>query len=217
MQRPYIIINCAMSADGKTALPNGKQLRLSCEEDLKRMYELRHSCDAVLVGINTVLTDDPKLTVKETYVKNPRQPLRVILDSTCRIPSTALVLNDAAPTMIVTTKGYEKKFPGKHVDVVGCPADVEGNVDLAYLLQILVDRGIHKLLVEGGGTVIWSFLNHRFMDDMYVYIAPLVVGGKKTPTLVHGAGITQHQEAVVLKLQSVKTLGPGILVHYTFA
>jgi len=73
-----------MSADGKIALPTKKQIRISSEEDIKRMYQLRNESDAVLVGIGTILTDNPKLTVKETYVHHPRQPLRVILDSKCR-------------------------------------------------------------------------------------------------------------------------------------
>ncbi len=81
MKRPYVVINCAMSADGKIASPSGKQMRISCDEDIKRMYELRNGCDAVLVGINTVLSDDPKLTVKEKYVKNPKQPIRIVLDT----------------------------------------------------------------------------------------------------------------------------------------
>ena len=96
MKRPHVTINCAMSADGKIALPNRKQLRISCDEDIKRMYNLRNEVDAVLVGIETILSDDPKLTVKEKYVKNLKQPLRVVLDSTCKTPKDALVLNDSA-------------------------------------------------------------------------------------------------------------------------
>ena len=105
MKRPNVIINCAMSADGKIALPNRRQLRISCDEDIKRMYNLRNNADAVLVGIGTILSDDPKLTVKEKYVNNPKQPLRIILDNKCRTPKDALVLNDSAKTLIITAKG----------------------------------------------------------------------------------------------------------------
>src|SRR5512136_1773557 len=100
MKRPYVIINCAMSADGKIASPMRKQMQISCDEDIKRMYRLRNECDTVLVGVGTILTDNPKLTVKEKYVKHPRQPLRVVLDSKGRTPPHALVLNNVSKTLI---------------------------------------------------------------------------------------------------------------------
>ncbi len=150
MKRPYVIVNCAMSADGKIASPSGKQLRISNEEDIKRMYNLRNSCDAVLVGIGAVLSDDPKLTAKEKYVKNPKQPLRVVLDSKCRTPEDALVLNYVAKTLIVTVQGNEKQFEGDHIEVVGIKADDGMHVELESMLDLLYHRGIKKLLVEGG-------------------------------------------------------------------
>ena len=214
MKRPYVVINCAMSADGKIALPNRKQLRISSGEDLERIYTLRHECDAVLVGIGTILSDDPKLTVKETYVKNPQQPLRVILDSTCRIPKNALALNTTAKTLVITTQGHEKQFKGNHIEVVGCPADHKGRVDLTCALDQLYKRGIKKLLVEGGGTVIWGFLKKRLVDELFVYIGPCIVGGKNTPTVADGLGIANEAELISLKVVEVKRLGPGILVHY---
>jgi 2,5-diamino-6-(ribosylamino)-4(3H)-pyrimidinone 5'-phosphate reductase len=165
-----------MSADGKIALPTKKQVRISSEEDLKRVHRLRNDCDAVLVGVGTILADDPKLTVKDTYVQHPRQPLRVVLDSTCRIPQNAFVLNTEAKTLILTTKGHEKRFKGKHIDVVGCTADDEGHVDLDSALDILYRKGVQKLLVEGGGTVIWNFFSKRLVDDVFTYIGPYVIG-----------------------------------------
>src|SRR4030043_1894485 len=110
MNRPYVLINCAMSIDGKIASPTGKQMKISSDEDIKRMYNLRNKSDAVLVGIGTVLSDDPKLTVKEKYVKNPKQPIRIVLDTYCKTPFDSLVVNDAATTYIVTEKKCDKKF-----------------------------------------------------------------------------------------------------------
>ena len=101
MNRPYVVINCAMSADGKIASPSGKQMRISCDKDIRRMYELRNESDAVLVGINTVLNDDPKLTVKNKYIKNPKQPIRVVLDTKCRTPSDALVADNKASPLVI--------------------------------------------------------------------------------------------------------------------
>jgi len=214
MKRPYVIVNCAMSADGKIASPSGKQLRISNEEDIKRMYNLRNSCDAVLVGIGAVLSDDPKLTVKEKYVKNPKQPLRVVLDSKCRTPVGALVLNDVAKTLIVTVQGNEKQFEGDHIGVVGIKADDGTHVELESMLDLLYQRGIKKLLIEGGGTVIWSFLRNRLVDDLYTYIGPCIIGGKNTPTVADGLGIKSEDDLLSLRMVDVNRLGNGLLVHY---
>jgi len=214
MKRPYVIVNCAMSADGKIASPSGKQLRISNEEDIKRMYNLRNSCDAVLVGIGAVLSDDPKLTVKEKYVKNPKQPLRVVLDSKCRTPGGALVLNDVAKTLIVTVQGNEKQFEGDHIEVVGIKADDGMHVELESMLDLLYQRGIKKLLVEGGGTIIWSFLRNRLVDDLYTYIGPCIIGGKNTPTVADGSGIKSEDDLLSLRIVDVNKLGNGLLVHY---
>jgi 2,5-diamino-6-(ribosylamino)-4(3H)-pyrimidinone 5'-phosphate reductase len=214
MKRPYVIVNCAMSADGKIALPSRETLRISCDEDIERMYKLRDECDAVLVGIETVLTDDPKLIVKEKYIKKPRQPLKVILDSKCRTPKDAQVLKGSAKTLIITIKGNEKHFDEEQVEVYGCEADEEGHVDLKDALQLLHRKGVKKLLVEGGGTIIWSFLKKRLVDEVYVYIGPCIVGGKNTPTMADGTGIRNEDELITLKTAKVEQLGPGILVHY---
>lgn len=214
MNRPYVIVNCAMSADGKSALPTRKQLRISSDEDIERMYKLRNECDTVLVGIDTVLSDDPKLTVKAKYVENPKQPLRVVLDSKCRIPKDTLVLNNAAKTLIITTEGNEKHFEGEHIEVVGCKANGEGHVDLEYALELLYQKGVEKLLVEGGGTIVWSFLEKRLVDDLYIYIGPCIIGGKATPTVADGLGIKNEGELIPLKIVDVTRLGPGILTHY---
>lgn len=214
MNRPYVIVNCAMSADGKITLPSRKQLKISSDQDIERMYKLRNECDAVLVGINTIFSDDPKLTVKEKYVKNPKQPLRVVLDSKCRIKKDTLVLNNSAKTLIITCKGNEKHIGGEHLEVVGCKADNEGFVDLEYALDLLYKKGIKKLLVEGGGTVIWNFLNKRAVDDLFIYIGPYIIGGKNTPTVADGIGIKNENDLITLKIVEVNRLGSGILVHY---
>lgn len=214
MKRPYVIINCAMSADGKIALPSRKQVRISCDEDIKRMYNLRNEADAVLVGIGTILSDDPKLTVKEKYVKNPKQPLRIVLDSNCRTPKDALVLNDSAKTLIIIKKGNEKQFDCKHVEVVECKTDNEGRIDLNSALDLLFQKGVKKLLVEGGSTVIWSFLKKKLVDDLFIYIGPYVIGGKDTPTVADGSGIKNENELLSLRIVNVKRLDEGALIQY---
>jgi 2,5-diamino-6-(ribosylamino)-4(3H)-pyrimidinone 5'-phosphate reductase len=214
MNRPYIIINCAASVDGKIALPSRKQFKISSDEDIQRMYKLRNECDAVLVGINTVLTDDPKLTVKEKYVKNPKQPLRIILDSKCRIPEKVLVLNTVSKTLIFTINSNERYIEGNHIEVIGCKANTEGQIDLKCAIEMLYQKGVRKLLVEGGGTVIWNFLQKKLVDDLFIYIGPYIIGGKKTPTIADGPGIQNEDEIINLKIIEMKRLGSGILIHY---
>jgi 2,5-diamino-6-(ribosylamino)-4(3H)-pyrimidinone 5'-phosphate reductase len=203
-----------MSADGKIASPTRQQMRISCDEDIKRMYQLRNDCDAVLVGIETILTDNPKLTVKETYVPHPLQPVRVVLDRKGRTPKDALVLNDEARTILFMEKGKEKSYGKHHIEVIGCPVDTHGLLDLDCVLTKLYQKGVRKLLVEGGGTIIWSFLRQKLVDDLTVYIAPIVIGGTKTPTMAEGTGILNEQDVIRLKIVEAKPFGPGLLVHY---
>jgi len=206
MKRPYVVINCAMTADGKIAKPSGEQLKISCEEDMKRVYQMRNDVDAVLVGINTVLSDNPKLTVKEKYVKNPKQPIRIVLDSKCRTPIDALVVNNVSKTIIFTAKQSGKNY-SDNVEIVICETDEQGFIDLKQMLEFLSEKGIKNLMVEGGSTIINSFLKRGLVDDFYVYVGPMIVGGNKAPSLTIG-------DSLNLKLLNSKKLGQGILNHY---
>ena len=197
-----------MSLDGKIASQSGKQIKISCEEDIKRMYMLRNNSDAVLVGIGTILSDNPKLTVKEKYVKKPKQPLRIVLDTNCKTPISALVVNNVAKTLIAIGQDCNKKFP-KNVELIKCKVNGKGFIDLENLIEILKEKGINKLMVEGGGTVIGSFLKSNFVDDMFIYVAPIIIGGKNTPTLVKNI-----DENINLKLVKIKKIGEGILLNY---
>ena len=208
MNMPHVIINCAMSLDGKLASQSGRQMKISCEEDIKRMYKLRNKYDAVLVGIGTVLSDDPKLTVKEKYVKNPKQPIRIVLDTNCRTPIDSQVVNNAAKTLIIIGKECNKKFLN-NVELIKCKIDEKGLIDLENLIQILKNKGIKKLMIEGGSTVISSFLKSNLVDDIFVYVAPIIIGGINTPTLVKNI-----DENINLKLVETKKISLGILLHY---
>ena len=208
MNMPHVIINCAISLDGKLASQSGRQMKISCEEDIKRMYKLRNNYDAVLVGIGTVLSDNPKLTVKEKYFKNPKQPIRIVLDTNCRTPIDSQVVNNAAKTLIIIGKECNKKFLN-NVELIKCKIDEKGLIDLENLIQILKNKGIKKLMVEGGSTVIGSFLKSNLVDDLFVYVAPIIIGGINTPTLVKNI-----DENINLKLVETKKIGLGILLHY---
>ena len=213
MNKPYVIVNCAMSADGKIASPSGKQLRISNEQDIKRVYHLRNACDAVLVGVGTITSDNPKLTVKEGYVENPKNPVRVILDTHCRTKADSLAVDDKAKTLIITNGECDKNY-GSNVEVVQCKTDSDGLIKLDEMLELLYNRGIKKLLVEGGSNVIWNFLKHRLADDLYVFIGPMVIGGKYTPSMADGDGINTQDDLINLEVVDVSKIDNGILVHY---
>lgn len=206
--RPRVIINAAMSVDGKIALRGGKRIKISDEEDFRRVHELRNSVDAILVGINTVILDNPKLLVKERYVKSPRNPVRVVLDSHLRIPEDARVLDGNAPTIIITTEdARERKL---NAEIIKCG---KGRVDLKCAMEKLYSLGIRSVLVEGGGTVIYSFLKEKLVDEISVFVGSIIIGGD-APTLAEGLGASSEDELIHLKLLEARALGSGVLLRY---
>lgn len=206
--RPYIIINAAMSIDGKIALTTRKQTKLSSDEDFKRVHKIRAEVDGILVGIGTILSDNPKLTVK--YYKVNKQPTRIVLDSKLRIPDDAEVLKPYAPTIIVTTEpAPQRKFP-HNVEVFRCGKD---RVNLKKLMEILYERGFRKILVEGGGRVINSFIRNGLVDELSIYISPVIIGGN-APTLCDGEGAKEYDEMIKFELVEYEKMGEGLLVKY---
>lgn len=204
-----VIVNCAMSADGKIALRTRRQTKISNEADRRRVHQLRNRCDAILVGIETVLADDPKLTVNPKYVKKPRQPVRIVLDSNGRTPPGALVLDGSAKTIIVTNEKCRRVF--RNAETIRCG---KKEVDLGKLMAILEGRGARSVLVEGGSKVIWSFLSSRIADEVNIFIGSMVIGGEKSPTPAGGEGAQNERAIVALRLKSIRALGNGILVRY---
>jgi len=206
--RPYIIINAAMSIDGKIALATRRQTRLSSEEDMKRVHCIRKEVDGILVGIGTVLADNPKLTVKYYHVD--KQPVRIVLDSKLRIPENAELLKPYAPTIIATTENVPSRDFPEHVEVIRCGKE---RVDIEKLLNILYEKGIRKILVEGGGTVINSFVRKRLVDELSVYMAPVIIGGS-APTLCDGEGAKKYDEMIKFEIIEYRRMGEGLLVRF---
>ncbi len=209
MSKPWVTINCAMSLDGKIALPSRRQTRISCEEDLKRVHKLRNDSDAIVVGIGTVLMDDPKLLVKEKYISSPSQPLRIILDSNLRIPRNAQVLKPGAPTLIVTTCKEDRY---EHITIIRC-GPPNKRVNLHQLIEYLGDRGIKKIMVEGGETVIWEFLRNNLVDELLVFIAPMIIGGVTSPTLAGDTGAATLESVIHMRIQRIEKLEDGLLIQ----
>lgn len=206
--RPRVIINAAMSLDGKIAFPDGRPARLSNEEDVARVQRLRAEVDAILVGVGTVLKDDPKLTVKAEYAKGP-SPLRAVLDSDGKTPDHAHVLDGSAETLIATTVDCTREFSRAQVFRAG-----KDEVDLVAFLEHLSKRGVKMLLVEGGSTVIWSFLRLHLADEVKIFVASTVLGGHGAPTLAGGPGVRSLEESFRLDLRKAERLGDGLLLEY---
>ena len=203
--RPFIHINCAMSADGKIAGVNRKQVRISSDEDKQRVKNLRRQYDAILVGIGTVLSDDPHLTVKGlNYDENP---IRIVIDAHGRTPHEALVVNGAAPTIILTDDYCEKTW--ENAEAIRC-----GNpFDLNLAMERLAEAGIENILVEGGGETIASFFKEKMVDRYTVFVGSMVIGGRIAPTPVDGDGWIA-ENGIKLELKNSEVLGDGVLLTY---
>ncbi|MEF8832359.1 MAG: dihydrofolate reductase family protein [Candidatus Thermoplasmatota archaeon] len=203
--RPKVRVNVAMSADGKIALSDRTEVKISGEEDFERVHELRNRVDAILVGIGAVLADDPKLTVKDKYVDEPSHPLKVVLDSKGRTPEDAQLF-DEGEWLIATTKDVEKD------GWVRCGEG--GLVDLEILMEELSERGVEDLLVEGGGKVISSFFKKGLVDDFTVFVGSVIIGGRDAPTPVDGEGAEDLDGTVELKFRDHEEMDDGILLRY---
>ena len=207
---PEIILNCAASADGKIALANRQKLNLSNEEDFKRVHSLRSDCDAIIVGIGTILEDNPSLTINTKYASG-KDPIRIVLDTNCRTPEDAKVLDGKSKTIIaIGNKSKEKELP--NAELLRC-----GNkeINLEKLIGKMGERGIQKIIVEGGETVLWSFLKNNLFDELNIFVSNVIIGGSNTPTIAGGEGFIDDSKLLELKLDNIEKFGNGFLVKYT--
>lgn len=212
-ERPYVILSAAMTLDGKIATKI-RDSKISCLEDLKRVHKLRASVDAIMVGIGTVLTDDPKLLVKYAEGKNP---VRVVVDSKARTPLNAKVVTEkGARTVVAVTsaapRGKVEALKERGVEVV--VAGSGERVDLKLLMKKLRSMGIQTLMLEGGATLNWSMVKEGLIDEIRIAIAPVIVGGKSAISLVEGEGFNYVSEGLKLKLEQVETYGEDLVLTY---
>src|SRR6266700_122539 len=203
--RPFVSLKFAMSLDGKIATRTGESRWITGEQARNHGHQLRHMHDAILVGVNTVIKDDPQLTTRIEGDRDARQPLRVVLDSHLRTPTTARVLGER--TLIATTSAGDMDC----AEVLKLPPDPDGRVPIEALLDQLGQRGILSLLVEGGAETHAAFLAVRLVNKVYAYIAPKLIGGSEAPTPVGGVGIEHLNDALRLRDTEVVTLGDDIL------
>lgn len=209
--RPYVHINCAVSLDGRLAFAGGKRAILSGPQDLARVQALRAELGAVLVGVGTVILDDPSLRVHWDLLHRAPgpPPVRICLDGSGRLPPAARLLDGSQPTIVATTAGAKRVYPPSVETVAAGPGP---EVDLPILLRELSRRGLRGVLVEGGAHVIASFLRAELVDRMTVYVAPVLIGGEAAPSLMAGPESHSPEDWVELVRESAEPLDNGVLI-----
>jgi 2,5-diamino-6-(ribosylamino)-4(3H)-pyrimidinone 5'-phosphate reductase len=220
--RPHVVVNVAMSADGKISTHKRRQVKISGSEDFSRVDRLKAASDAVMVGIGTVLADDPSLTVKSEELKRERRaqekdehPVRVVVDSTARIPLTASVLTEGEGKRVIAVS--RRATPAKVAALKKLATVVvagENEVDIATLLGELGAMGVRQLMVEGGGTLIANLFSSGLVDELYTFVGNVIIGGRDAPTPVDGPGFVNEAEFSRLTLLEVSRMGDGVLLHW---
>ena len=215
-----VVVNAATSVDGKLSTHERRQVRISGDADFDRVDRLRASADAVLVGVGTVLADDPHLGVKSEdrrveRLRNGRtaNPARVVADSRARTPPDATCLNDDAETyLLVSRAAPEDRLDRlREAGATVLEAGAE-RVDLPTVLDALAAEGVERLLAEGGGELIFSLFDAGLVDELSVFVGSLVIGGRDAPTLADGEGFVD--EFPTLELVAVERLDDGVVLDY---
>lgn len=212
--RPFITLKMAMTADGKIATQTGDSKWISSPKSLEFAHRLRHRHRAILVGIGTVLADDPQLTARLAG-QQTRDPIRIMVDSRGRVPLEATVVRSAKHirTIVATTDaishGKEQALHQAGVEV--WRLGTAGHVDLDALIQKLSHEQIDSVLIEGGSEIAWGFLRAQLIDKILFVIAPKIVGGRDAPGPVGGAGVENLSEALSLKSVTISRLDGDIL------
>lgn len=210
-----VLINAAMTIDGKIATNFGDST-ISSKQDLRRLHRLRCSVDAIIIGISTVIIDNPRLTVR-LVKRHGTTPVRIIVDSIGRIPLDSKILKSASK--ITTIVAVTKRASDERVDKIksaGAIVIVAGTktVDLKELFFILKKMGFNKILVEGGGELNWSILQLGIVNELMVTVAPRIVGGRTATTLVEGDGYERISDGIKMELIKVSRQNNGEVVLY---
>lgn len=215
LKTPYVIIFSAITVDGRIASLTGYS-KLSCPYDLKRLHSLRAKVDAVMVGANTVIRDNPKLTVRLVKGKNP---IRVIVDGKLRTPINAKVYDvSKAKTVLITSTRAEKEkinaLRKKGVEVIILEDKGGGEISLAKALTTLHDLNVRKILVEGGGRLNWSLIRENLVNEIRVTITPYIFGNGVS--IFQGEGYKDIKESPKLKLVNVFRCECGNELHVIY-
>ncbi len=219
--RPFVILKSAMTLDGKIATAKGESKWITGPKAREHVHQLRSQVDVIAVGVNTVLKDDPQLTVrlsaKKGQSKNSRQPVRMVFDSRLRIPLTAYVLQgiQQSPTAIATTKmaSHNKieQLRSMNIEVLVLPQK-RTHVSIRRCLQELGSMGITSLMVEGGSELNASFLREGLVNQIYLYVAPMLLGGQDAKGLLGGFSPKHLGEKVAVSNLHLQSLGDDVLI-----
>lgn len=213
--RPFVIAKAAASLDGKIATWRGESQWLTGPQARRWVHRLRHRVDAILVGLGTVLRDDPQLTTRLPRGRG-RDPIRIILDSRLQLPLTARVLHlqSQAPTWIVATPAAppdrRQALEAAGARVIILPAR-QDRVDLTALLTYLGEQRVQSLLVEGGATVLGAFFDQKLLHKVHLFLAPKLIGGREAPGIFGGEGVAALAAAPQLQEVTCRRLGPDFL------
>lgn len=210
--KPYILLNSAMTADGKIATKNSST-QISGPEDLIRVHKLRKEYDGIMVGINTVLIDNPKLTVHKIECPKEYNPVRIIIDSKARTPLDSKVLNDDAKTIIFVSEIASQENIEKlseHCEVIICG---KTRVNLKKAMNKLYDLDVKSVLLEGGSTLNYSMFKDELIDELNICIGSKILGGKDSKTLVDGDGFNPD-ETIKLELKNIEKIDKDVVLYY---
>ena len=214
---PFITAKYAMSLDGKIATASGDSKWVTGVTSRLLVQELRQKCDAILVGINTVLADDPQLTCRdESGSPLDRQPLRVVLDSKCRLPENARMLQEPGETLVITGRSAPKQSINNLRNLGVCVIESDSgstvSLDWGMVLNLLGNKHIVNLLVEGGSHVLGTLFDGGFVDKVYAFIAPKIIGGENSLSPVGGTGIDNMELSWNLETPRWELIGQDWLV-----
>ena len=220
--RPYVVVNVAMSADGKISTRERRQVRISGSQDFARVDRLKAESDAIMVGIGTVLADDPSLTIKSEEFRKFRRnhgqdehPVRIVVDSSCRISPDASILNKGQGQRVIAVS---KKADANKISILKKKSTIivtgDHEVDLSVLMDELYSMGIHRIMVEGGGTLIAGLLEGGLVNEIFTYIGNIIIGGKDAPTFTDGRGFIKGSSFPCLSLLEAYRIESGILLHW---
>ncbi len=221
--RPFVFVNVAMSADGKISTRERRQVRISGSADFLRVDRVKAESDAIMVGIGTVIADNPSLTVKSPELRAGRRaagkdehPVRVVVDSAGRTPPDADILHKGTGRRIIAVS---QRADPERVAVLADYATIvvagEDAVDLEALLEELHRQGVRRLMVEGGGTLIWALFAEGLVDELQTFVGNIVIGGKDAPTPADGAGFLKEADFTRLRIIKIERLDDGLLIRWS--
>ncbi|MFX0032443.1 MAG: 2,5-diamino-6-(ribosylamino)-4(3H)-pyrimidinone 5'-phosphate reductase [Candidatus Hodarchaeota archaeon] len=215
VKKPYIMLSTAMTIDGKISSKNGDS-EISDEEDWKEVHKIRTQVDAIMVGKNTILRNNPKLHIK--FYQHTGY-YRIVIDSNLSIPIDSQIINfkpEMYPTIICTTENVTEdkinRFRTKNVKII--KSGTGNQVDIKLLMEKLYNFGIRSILLEGGGNLNWSFLKEDLVDEIRIFVAPWIVGGKNAISFVEGDGFNKMIEAPRFRLIKVRQRENYVILKY---